>query len=146
MSALVTTSSSSSIHSTTRMYSASCARNGYPLPGQVRYGKDGGIRVGHPSAVGTHGKRSVRAGYVPHSRVGLPDQQGVRTVLEVHAKHQGGRVLRWSADPEGRGGPEIDQPAHHRRNAGTRFGPHPQQKAEPETPEAFHSRRVRQNA
>jgi hypothetical protein len=31
----------------------------------------------------------VSSGYVPHPRAGIPDQQGVRKILQVYAQHQG---------------------------------------------------------
>lgn len=38
---------------------------------------------------------------VPHTRVGIPDQQRVRALLQVHAHCQGVSVLWWHGYQEG---------------------------------------------
>ena len=43
----------------------------------------------------------VCAGVVPHARAGLPDQQGVRALQQVHEQCQDCRFLRGHAHQEG---------------------------------------------
>ena len=59
------------------------------VPGQVGYGKNGRFRFGHPSAVGASWWKCVRHCHVPHPRIGLPDLQRVRAILQVHGLHEG---------------------------------------------------------
>lgn len=101
---------------------------GRPVPGQVQHGQEGSVRAGHAAAdcagqrTGGRWPRATalvpgigagggalscavllpgdRLGHVPHAGAGLPHQQGVRALLQVHARRQG-----WLPDRGGRGRP-----------------------------------------
>lgn len=70
------------------MHSASRSGYGRHLPGQVRYGQDRRVRAGDPAPAHAGGGRGSRGGAVPHARAGLPDPEGVRALLQVHAGYQ----------------------------------------------------------
>lgn len=71
------------------MHPAGGAGHGHPVPGQVGDGQDGRLRPGNPAADRAAGRPGLRARHVPHQGARLPDQQGVREVLQVHVGHQG---------------------------------------------------------
>ena len=76
-------------YSSTRVHPPSSLGNGYHLPGQVWHGQNCSVRLSYTSAVGACRWTSFRHRDVSHSRVGLPNQQGVREILQVFARTQG---------------------------------------------------------
>lgn len=109
-------------YSTARMHSASCVGYGYFVPGQIWYGQNGCIRFGHAATIGANRKSYVCTGNVPYARIGLPDQQRVRTFLQVYASDEGGRLLWRFAHTKGRGDTENDDTAYRRWNTRTHLG------------------------
>lgn len=87
----------------------------------------------------------VRSGDVPHSGAGLPDQQGVRALLQVHAQREGFRVLRGDGHQEQRGHPEEELPSHCCGDSGAHLGPHSEQDPQREEHQALCAGRVRQD-
>ena len=77
-------------------------RDGRHLPSQVWNGQDCRVRAGHPAAAGADRRAGVGADSVPHSRTGLPNLEGVRALLQVHVRNQGGRFLRRSRHHQGK--------------------------------------------
>lgn len=72
------------------MHTSGCAGHGHTVPSQVWYGQDRCVRSGNTATAGDLcGESRTGACHVPHTRVGLPDQQGVRALLQVHAPDQG---------------------------------------------------------
>lgn len=74
-----------SIGGTTRMYPTSNPRHGHHLSSKIWNGKDGRFRFGNSSAIAASRRGSFGFGYVPHSWIGLPNQQGIRAFLQVFA-------------------------------------------------------------
>lgn len=134
------------VSSSTRMHSAGCSGHGHSVPGQVWYGQDGRLRPGHAAAAGADREPCLCARHVPYARVGLPDLQRVRAFQQIHAGHQGWCVLRRYAHPEGRGAAQVCQSACGGWHSWSHPGSDQEQEAEPETPEALHPRRMRQDA
>jgi len=91
-------------------------------------------------------RAGVGVGDVPHPGAGIPDQQGVRALLQVHEQHQDRRLLRRNAGAEGRADAARQLSAHRGRNARSAGGFDPIQAPQPQARQTLCARRVRQDA
>ena len=85
------------------MYSTGDFVHGRHMSGQVGNGQNGGVRARYSAAARACGRPSFRASHVSYARIGLPNKQGVRALLQVHAFCESGRVFWRRGHQEGRG-------------------------------------------
>ena len=124
------------------MHSAGHSRHGRDLSGQVRYGQDGSVCVGHSAAARAHRQPGVGDRYVPYTRARLSDMQGVRALLQVHAHGQGECVLRRHWHQEGRGDAQEELSAHCGWHARSYSGPGTSEYAQSQVDKALCAGRV----
>lgn len=110
--------------------------------------QDRRVRFSYSAANRTRGRTSVGHRFVPHSRIGLPNQERVCSLLKVHARRTHWCVLRWNL-AQSRLGPAQEQgqvPSHRRRHPRSFERSRARQVPQVRFSQTFCPRRVRQDA
>ena len=88
----------------------------------------------------------VRHRAVSHTRAGIPNQQGVRAIQQVHEQREDCRLLRWYVGEERRAGVKDELSAHRCWHARSNPRARTHKSPQPEEHQTLYSRWVRQNA
>ncbi len=109
------------VYSSARFNSASYPGHRHHLPGEVWVGKNGRLRPYNSPDARAHSRRNIGVGDVPHSRIGLPDQERVCALQQIPAGNQDRCILWRDVHPKGCRCVEEQRhsPPHYRRHPGT---------------------------